>query len=153
MSDATFMGTFDGATSITHVEPPVSPLEVSFWVPGIPVAQGSKGYFNGRMVETNKGLYPWRKLVEQTAVAAMRGYESLTGPLFAELDFYLPRPKTVTRMWPTVKPDVDKLLRAVLDSLTNADVYRDDSEVVDSRAIKRYAVDAPGVQVRVGKKI
>jgi Holliday junction resolvase RusA-like endonuclease len=147
-----FVGTFDGATSVTHLEPPVSPLEVSFWVPGIPVAQGSKGYFNGRMVETNKGLYPWRRLVEQTAGIAMRGHHPIPAhvPVFVNLDFYLPRPKTVTREWPTVKPDVDKLLRAVLDSLTVAGVYADDAQVVKSVPIKRYAVDSPGVQVRVG---
>jgi len=150
----TFVGTFDGPTSSTHQVPSESVVELSFWVPGIPVAQGSKGYFNGRMVETNKGLYPWRRLVETTAELAMRGHQTIPAhvPVFVELDFYLPRPKTVTREWPTVRPDVDKLLRAVLDSMTKAGVYCDDAQVVDPHPIKRYAVDAPGVQVRVGRK-
>jgi Holliday junction resolvase RusA-like endonuclease len=45
-----------------------------------------------------------------------------------------------------VKPDVDKLIRAVLDALTDAGVFRDDSRVVQVSATKIYA-DKPGALI------
>ena len=55
------------------------------------------------------------------------------------ITFFMPRPKTVKRHMPTVTPDVDKLCRAVLDALTDAGVWVDDSQVVDLGATKIYA--------------
>ena len=46
-------------------------------------------------------------------------------------------PKRVTR--PTKKPDTDKLLRAVLDSLTGIG-YEDDAQVVRVIAEKQYGM-------------
>jgi Holliday junction resolvase RusA-like endonuclease len=57
--------------------------------------------------------------------------------------FYLPRPKTATREFPAVMPDVDKLLRAVFDSLSGI-IYLDDSRIIRATAQKLYA-DARGV--------
>jgi Holliday junction resolvase RusA-like endonuclease len=42
-------------------------------------------------------------------------------------------------------PDLDKLIRAILDALTGV-VWRDDGQVVDIVASKVYA-DTPGVDV------
>jgi Holliday junction resolvase RusA-like endonuclease len=54
-------------------------------------------------------------------------------------------------VWPAVRPDSDKLLRAVLDGLTEAGVWRDDGQVVQGTFIKRYCLDGepPGIQVEV----
>ena len=55
--------------------------------------------------------------------------------------FILPRPKTVApnkRVLPIVPPDIDKLVRAVADSLTNARVWSDDSNVCKLEAYKIY---------------
>lgn len=55
--------------------------------------------------------------------------------------FWLPRPKTVKRKYPTslMDGDVDKLSRLVLDALKKAGVYSDDSQVCDAPPRKRYA--------------
>jgi Holliday junction resolvase RusA-like endonuclease len=61
------------------------------------------------------------------------------------------RPRTVTRQEPTVPPDLDKLVRGVLDALT-AIAYRDDAQVTRLTASKAYG-DTPGVSVSVGAKL
>lgn len=56
------------------------------------------------------------------------------------VEFLFTRPKSVKaekRPNMTVKPDVDKLLRAVMDALTGV-AYKDDSQVVSVTAVKRY---------------
>jgi crossover junction endodeoxyribonuclease RusA len=77
------------------------------------------------------------------------GFEPLDEPLELSVIFYLPRPKTATRNFPAVMPDLDKLIRAVGDSLSGL-VYVDDSRIVSINAHKRYADDrGPGALIRV----
>jgi crossover junction endodeoxyribonuclease RusA len=66
-----------------------------------------------------------------------------------ELHFGLPKPKSAPkrrRVWPDKRPDLDKLIRAVLDALTQV-IFADDSQVVEIRATKDYV--APGVTVEI----
>lgn len=67
------------------------------------------------------------------------------------MTFYLVRPKSVplSRVYPSVKPDGDKLERAVFDALTIARVWRDDGRCVDGHWRKRYTphVDHRGDQM------
>ena len=61
-----------------------------------------------------------------------------------DVTFYVPRPKSVTREYPEVKPDADKLLRCTLDALTGI-AYRDDAQVIAPHPTKLYANDGqPG---------
>lgn len=62
-----------------------------------------------------------------------------------QLDFAFIKPKTVNRNRPSVKPDLDKLIRAVLDALTGI-AYTDDSQVVRILAQKSYG-SVEGVRV------
>jgi Holliday junction resolvase RusA-like endonuclease len=133
-------------------------LVADFVVPGIPVPQGSK---TARVIHTPKGpiasiyndndkvLKPWRKTVTAIAAAARTG-ERIEGAVQVVLEFRFVRPKTVKREHPTVKPDVDKLMRALLDGITDAGLWRDDSQVVRAVVEKVYA-DEPGVRVQVGE--
>ena len=104
----------------------------------------------------------WRDSVAMYARIAMNvGHDEkqapLDGPLSIEVVFYLPRPKNETkaqraRTWHTVRPDVDKLLRAVLDPLSGV-VITDDARIALARVTKRYAVtpDAIGALITVSK--
>jgi Holliday junction resolvase RusA-like endonuclease len=140
------------------VTSPVLVLDVA----GVPVPQGSKRAFRhsktGRvvMVDDNENLAAWRGLVEQRARQAWAGRPALTVPLFGTLLFYLPRPaghfgtgrnagrvKDSAPLWPGVKPDLDKLQRAVFDSLTAAGVWKDDALCVGVSAWKHYADARP----------
>ena len=125
---------------------------LEFWVEGVPIPQGSKSLFRGRMVDANPKLKPWRRTVTAAAATALAGRDGFDpeAALFILLDFYLPRPKTVTRARPNVKPDGDKLLRAICDSISDAAVWVDDSRPVVHHSEKWYADDKPGVRVVVG---
>ena len=120
-------------------------------VVGIPAPQGSKKSIgNNRFVETSKKLPAWRKAVKEAAVAAKGNKETLTGPIYLEVMFFLPRPKTVGRSLPTVAPDLSQLVRAVEDSLTDAGIWTDDSYVVECLSAKFYADDRePGCTLKV----
>ena len=116
-------------------------------VDGLPIAQGSKRHVGrGVMIESSKALKPWRQKITLTAKNSLLLHDDewepgCKGPISAQLTFFFPRPMRlpmVRRGWPTVRPDVDKLSRAVLDGLTDAGVWGDDSQVVRLVAAKRY---------------
>lgn len=87
---------------------------------------------------------------QQTIAASLRALkpEFIFRPraVSVSLGFLLRRPKSVSREHPTVPPDVDKLVRAVLDSLTGT-VYEDDAQVTDMHVTKRYCEYTPGVRI------
>lgn len=129
---------------------------LSFTVYGVAQPQGSARAFivNGRAVVTsaNKHLKGWRDAVSAEARAQMNGLPPYDGPIEVRASFYLPRPKSVRRQHPTVKPDVDKLTRALLDSLTYT-VVGDDAQVVSLQVSKHYTdstVLEPCVSVWIG---
>lgn len=61
----------------------------------------------------------------------------LLGPLELISRFYLIPPKRCPRKLPTVKPDLDNLQKAIMDSL-NEIVWKDDAQICISRAEKIY---------------
>lgn len=102
---------------------------------------------NGRMVHSQgSALAVWRSTIAITA--RYHQVKKIEGPVAISLDFYLVKPRTVKRDRPTVPPDLDKLIRAVLDSLTGI-AYLDDSQVVELVTSKNYA-EEPGVDITVG---
>lgn len=122
---------------------------ITFFVHGRAAAQGSKRYVGhsnaGRaiLLEQSKKVGPWRKVVETAAFIEMKrkGLQPFTDPLKVILEFVMPRPVSTpkSKTPPAVKrPDLDKLTRAVFDSLTSV-VWLDDSQVVYSLSSKRIA--------------
>jgi Holliday junction resolvase RusA-like endonuclease len=126
---------------------------ISYFIEGEPAPQGSKNGFvkNGRvvMVESSKKVKPWRVAVtEQTArYMSWETLNPLDTPVEIALVFYLPKPKSVKRQWPSVKPDLDKLIRSTFDGLTTGGLYLDDALVIAVSASKEYATDRMGCQV------
>jgi crossover junction endodeoxyribonuclease RusA len=135
--------------------PPVV-CRVQFWVPGVPAPQGSKKHVGrGIMIESSKALGPWRERVAMFAHQAMKqaGFTPFTGAVTLRSDFVLPRPKSAPKLKvlpATKRPDADKILRAIGDSLTGI-CYADDSQIVDIRGTKRVALfgEEPGCQITV----
>lgn len=120
---------------------------------GLPAPQGSKRIIHGRLVEASSAkLNKWRKEITSVASTYLHtnGWEPFEGPVQLRITFYLPRPKTVKRDLPTVPPDLDKLIRAVGDGLTDAQVWGDDSQVVSLVCEKVYADDRePGAEIEI----
>lgn len=127
---------------------------VQFFVPGKPAPQGSKRHVGrGILVESSKEVGPWRERVALAAHQAMAGRPVFGGAVVVHLVFILPRPKSAPKTRTpaaTKRPDTDKLVRAVLDALSET-VFGDDSQVVEIHAWKRLAEigEPPGVEVRV----
>jgi crossover junction endodeoxyribonuclease RusA len=98
--------------------------------------------FNGRVVhQKTKPLMAWRNAIFEACRDIM---EPLEGAVKVSIVFRMPEPKSNKRRWPHVRPDVDKLARAVLDGLTGA-AFADDCQVVDLRASKVYG--QPGADI------
>lgn len=135
-------------------------MTVAFYAAGTPKPQGSKRAFvmggKARLVESGGAQHKdWRATVSQAAHDAMGGAGPMDGPVHVRITFWLQRPKShpkTRQTWPTQRPDIDKLVRSVLDSMTHV-VWKDDSQVIDLDADKRWAYHdtqfGPGVSVTV----
>ena len=125
-------------------------------VNGEPIPQGSKTarVVNGRAVmwDANPQLKNWRIAVASAAIKACQQISKHEGPVTVTIWAILPRPKTVKREWPSVKPDVDKLARAILDGITDAAIWADDAQVIELSIRKVYASpdDQPGAIIHIG---
>lgn len=134
---------------------------ITFFVPGKCCQQGSKRHLgNGVMVETNKNLKPWRQLVSLTAAETMNGREPLRVPAHVSITFVFSRPKSHFRTgknadqlrpdapdYMASAPDLDKLIRAIGDSLTGICLH-DDRLIASVSAVKRFGGN-PGAYVSV----
>ncbi|MFD2757073.1 RusA family crossover junction endodeoxyribonuclease [Gulosibacter faecalis] len=135
-------------------------MSIDFTVEGVPAPQGSKNAFvtqkqgeRPRAVVVDKNpdaLKAWREQVRVAARATGARIERGV-PVRVDLIFWMPRGKTVKRELPTVKPDLDKLTRAIGDALTDSWLIADDSQIVTSTQTKKYATETEpaGVRIRV----
>jgi crossover junction endodeoxyribonuclease RusA len=116
-------------------------FELTIEVSGDPASQGSHSVINGRIVQVNSTKHKrWRNAVVFAALDLIdEDWTPIDEPVELSVIFYLPRPKTATRELPAVVPDLDKLVRAVGDSLTTAGIVSDDSRIVTIHAQKLYA--------------
>lgn len=140
-------------------------LLVEFFVHGVPRPGGSK---TGFIVRTRTGkqravvrdasgkVKDWRADVSYKAANTWLK-APLKIPLRLVLEFIVPRPKghfsakgTLRRSapkYPSKRPDLTKLARAVEDALS-AIIYEDDALVVDKIETKRFGA-SPGVKVMI----
>ena len=133
-------------------------MRLAFTMQGTPVSQGS-------MVRTSYGMRHSKPMAinvfrDQVAQAVTKtGIDELPlmGALTMSVTFVLPRPKSAPkrRIWPEVKPDLDKLVRALCDALTQCGAWGDDAQLIHLTATKRYVgtsdvLDVPGVVVDIG---
>lgn len=122
---------------------------IDFRADGVPVPQGSMKVIHGRVLHSQgSALAVWRSTV--AFAAKLAGAKMTDAPIEMTLVFIMPKPKTVKRILPTVPPDLDKLIRGVLDALTHV-AYNDDAQVVSINAHKIYGIH-PGVEVRIAEK-
>jgi Holliday junction resolvase RusA-like endonuclease len=138
-------------------------MTLEFRVYGVAQQMGSKrafvpkGWTRPIITDSNRSLKSWQVLVSEAASTALQALPPAERALLADgvrltVAFYLPRPKTLPKRVTahTKAPDCSKLVRSLEDALT-AVVYRDDAQVCDLIAMKRYAPPGaiPYVDVRV----
>lgn len=147
---------------------------LEFKVHGVPQVQGNhrvakRGKFS-KVYDANAELPGWRLLVSTMALQTRErwGLGMILGPVALDVQFWLARPKSAPKTR-DVRPltrgggDWDKLARAIGDSLVDAGLMKDDSQIVDAHVTKRYAVtrdlpkvfidgfhwEQPGARIRV----
>jgi crossover junction endodeoxyribonuclease RusA len=142
---------------------------IEFFVPGAPVPAGSKRVFMAGKaggpvrpivtddVDTKGRGRDWRAAVRYAAAEAALGSGRLEGALRVWLSFFVPRPKShrgkrgllpSAPAYPTTKPDVLKLARAVEDACSGI-VWTDDAQIVTEDLCKLYADGGASIGVRV----
>lgn len=120
---------------------------LEFEVFGVPAPKGSTKAFMPKgarypiVTHDNARTKPWQESVVAAAREAMDRGEPLEAPVVVRLRFYLPKPKSAPKraLFPAKKPDIDKLMRCVLDGLTRAGVFLDDAQVVEAFGSKDFA--------------
>lgn len=124
---------------------------IRMFAPGKPETKGStRGFVVGKraiLTNANPRTKQWEKNVRVVAEFAMGDDPPTRDAVWVTLRFQLVKPKTSKRKWPSVKPDVDKYIRSILDAMTGV-VYVDDCQVVVVAASKVYDGD-PGVVIDV----
>jgi len=129
-------------------------------VVGRPAPQGSKTPTKyGGFRESSKYLKPWRDAVVLAATLAKcneHDFLPFAGPVRLNVTFFIERPKsTKWKQYPAGTPDLSKLLRAVEDALTTANVWVDDALVVEATVRKVWAgvgtdsYPSPGCRIAV----
>ncbi|MEM2944428.1 MAG: RusA family crossover junction endodeoxyribonuclease [Methanomassiliicoccales archaeon] len=137
---------------------------IEFFVCGDPKPQGStRSYYLKKIdkvvtIHGNKDTRRWQlRIASEAQHANERRNFSFYSPdpnlgYEVEAEFIFQRPKSLPKKISlnTRRPDVDKLVRTVLDGLAKV-LIPDDSQVVAIRTLKRYAVEneSPGVRITV----
>lgn len=79
------------------------------------------------------------------------------GAVGVEIYFHIHKPKTVKRSHPTVVPDIDNLIKSVLDGLCPTEksrgAWRDDCQVIDIKSMKRYTDEDDHIEVIISDEI
>jgi Holliday junction resolvase RusA-like endonuclease len=135
---------------------------ISFVVLGEPKSQPRpKAMRRGNFVHiyTPATAKAWKGAVA-SAAAPFLSPVPIEGPLSLSLDFRFARPKSHytskgaltkgARLQHTTKPDADNLAKAVMDALTDAGLWKDDTQIVQLSVTKSYA-DDQGVTVRLAE--
>jgi len=130
---------------------------VKFTVPGDPVAKGRPRVVTNANGDTR--TYTPTKTVNAEArilqAWADAGQPQIAGdvPIVIWVYFYLRKPKSAPkkRVYPHYKPDLDNLLKLVLDALTGW-MWVDDKQIVNIATYKRYDVN-PRIEIVASRVI
>jgi Holliday junction resolvase RusA-like endonuclease len=143
-----------GRDAVQRATDPPPPWLVGFRVVGRPAPQsGERGVATPagyRMITTGgAGLLDWRHAVETEAQVQYLTHGTIEGAVGVDVTFRFALPqgrlvweRTVKDLPKVNAPDIDKLLRAVLDGLTCGGLIRDDRFVASVAARKVEVWDA-----------
>ena len=124
-------------------------------IPIPPVSKGRPVFANGHAYTPSK-TREYEQIVQLYARRQIK--RPLTGAVKLSIQFYLPIPKSWPetkkqaamdgQIVPTTKPDVDNLLKAIMDALNGGIGYNDDKQVVEIIAEKQYS-DNPRTEIEL----
>lgn len=135
-------------------------MKISFTITGEPKGQPRcKATTRGKFasVYTPKTADTWKALIHYEAKRALSGVtdDQKLGPINLSACFSFSRPvchrksvkgqptnliKSTAPNYRTQKPDLDNLVKALMDALTNAGAFHDDAQVINLRLGKMWVV-------------
>lgn len=123
-------------------------------ISGEPVGKGRPRFYGGHAVTPPKTREYEERIRELFIYSHLKMIE---GPVSVEVLAYYKIPKSATKgrkenmrsgkEKPTIKPDIDNVVKAICDAL-NGYAYEDDKQIVQLSAMKGYA-DEPKVIVQI----
>ena len=133
-------------------------MRIKLIIPGEPVAKGRPRVTKHGITYTPKKTENYENLVKLCYMQQSQG-DVLEGELKANIKAYFQIPKSASKkkynameqgdIRPVKRPDIDNIIKSVLDSL-NGLAYRDDSQVVCINAEKYYS-DNPRVEIEISE--
>jgi len=127
-------------------------VSLEFEIPGQPRGKGRPRFANGHAY-TDQATREYEDFVCFCTRQAMQFEDDdfpWNCPIGLDLMFYMHRPNHPRFPLPAVRPDLDNLVKSVVDGMQLAQLFTDDARIVELQTGKVYA-DAPGVIVRVWK--
>lgn len=131
-------------------------MTVEFTIPGVPQGKERPRFTKNGVAYTPSKTKDYEKLVAWAYECEAHGAK-FTGPIRADIAAVYAVPKSWNKkkqaeavdnqLLPMVKPDLDNVVKAVLDAC-NGVAYRDDAAVTDLTICKRYGT-RPCVVVRL----
>lgn len=127
---------------------------IEFTVPGT-----AKSTQTGSIFRTKDGrCFPSRRNPEYSAKVALFAQQAktkekwvcATGPIKLEITVARQKPKKMPEWLPTSRPDIDNLIKGVMDAM-NGIFYTDDKQVVSLHVYKVWAEKEPYVDIEVEK--
>lgn len=132
---------------------------MKFTVHAIPKAKGRPRVTKSGHAFTPKATKEYEELIASEWESQWGGIEPTARPITIRMEFYMPIPKSTSKAnrkrmavgleVPAKKPDIDNLAKAILDGL-NGKAYKDDNQIVEMTAIKRYS-NTPRTEVQIAE--
>lgn len=126
---------------------------MSFVVFGKPIAQPRHraAARHGHIVHYLPNAHPVHAYKKALIIEAKRHAKGMIeGAVRLEIlfSFAFPKAKKGTKEFKISRPDLDNLEKAVMDAMTDGEIWIDDAQVVDKRSIKIYgSVDATSIVI------
>lgn len=125
-------------------------MKINFFVSGIPKGQSRPRFFKrGNFVGAYSPKTDFYILCYNEALKN-KPQQPISEPIELKLTFQMPRPKSLKKgtIYHTKRPDLDNLIKAVLDALTQAGMWADDNLIYNMQANKIYS-DKTGVMIEI----
>lgn len=139
-------------------------MEIIFTIPGKPYGKKRPRFGGGRAYNPKENREYERLVAFSFKSAAIKARIPVFPPPFGrkpigiQVTAYYPIPKSTRKrdaekmlsgeLTPTVKPDLDNVLKAVLDGL-NGIAYQDDKQIVELKSTKRFTRGQGAIVVKV----